>query len=476
MNLDQLVNKYKPHEVDFVFPVDKGDTSLYLDLSLLYESPDERWHKIQSLIYEYFNFYLKEYRLGAISETNLVDALIFPEVPYIALGYCRKGFWGGGGASKSAYSIKRVIFDDDSIREIGISAIAEMSIVVDKIGPDILSDMVANFGMHYLLDYTKEQVEIFGLETAEYQIGRALNVETMKWQPLPKVKLPYFENGEPRILVPRHLVRRLPVFSAMGFYKYFLRFILKQEENDKLGDIYRAIGKKPKISFKLVEAELKQKYGSLSAATRTIAKERPDIIKKYSEKPKLYEGLRKKRKKKEKIDWMKYIEELKNISGGKERAREYAELLRKIFTALYGEKLTNGNLEQKSLDSLFYYDIDFANGANTSLFNVIRNQGIKGGLLIIEAKNYDKTILGNSEFNQGLSYTISGARELIFLVSRDEISERDINRSRRHFLSHKVLIFPLGDADIINLINGRGKNESTFDEILIPRLKKILEA
>ncbi|GAI29847.1 unnamed protein product, partial [marine sediment metagenome] len=89
--LNELINKYKGHEVDFVLPSDIGDTPLYLDLYLLYESPDQRWHKVQTLIYEYFNSYLKKYRNREISEENLINALKFPEVPYIALGYCREG-------------------------------------------------------------------------------------------------------------------------------------------------------------------------------------------------------------------------------------------------------------------------------------------------------------------------------------------------------------------------------------------------
>lgn len=476
IQLDDLINKYKSHEVDFILPHNVGDTPLYLDLALLYESPDERWHKVQTLIYEYFNFYLKEYRTNQISEENLINALKFPEVPYIALGYCKQGIDGSGGNKDRGIAIKRKIFDDDKIKEIGINAIAEMSIEIESIGPDILSDMVANFAIYYLLDYTNEQVKTFDLKTAEYQIQRALDATSMKWKPLLKVKLPHFANGEPRLFVPKHLVRKLPLFSTKGFFNNFLRFILKQEGEDALVHTYQTIGEKPKISFKTVEEELKAKYGSLGKATRIIAKERPDLIKNYVERPNLYENLKRKRKKKETIDWNLYIESLKNMPGGQENAKNYADLLRKIFTALYNDKLVNGLLEQRSMEGIFHYDIDFANGADTPLFRIIRNHGIKGALLIIEAKNYKKTDLGNKEFNQSLSYTIAGGRELIFLATRDNISEKDMERSKRHFLSHKILTVPFGDEDIIALLNARKTDSKEFDKILIPKIQKILEA
>ena len=476
IKLDDLINRYKSHEVDFVLPNNIGDTPLYLDLALLYESPDDRWHKVQALIYEYFNFYLTIYRSKQISEENLIDALKFPEVPYIALGYCKNGIDGSGGSEDRGIAIKREIFDDENIKEIGIDAIAEMSIEIESIGPDILSDMVANFAIYYFLDYTNEQVKTFDLKTSEYSIRRVLDVSSMKWKPLLKVKLPYFENGEPRLLVPKHLVRKLPIFSTTGFFKNFLRFILRQEAEDALVPIYKTIGKKPKVSFETVKEELKIKYGSLGKATRIIAKERPELIKNYVRNPNLYANLKGKRRKKEDIDWKSYVESLRNMPGGVENAKNYADLLRKVFTVIYKDKLVNGLLQQRSMDGIFYYDIDFANGANTPLFRVIRNQGIKGALLIIEAKNYKKTDVGNKEFNQSLSYTILGGREVIFLASRDNVSEKDIERARRHFLSHKSLILPLGDDDIISLIDNRKEDPEEFDKFLIPRIQKILEA
>lgn len=320
MTLNELVNKYKSHEVDFVLPREEGDIPIYLDLFLLYKSPDQRWHKVQALIHEYFNFYLKKYRSNKISGENLIKMLKFPEVPFIALGYCEKGIYGSGGGKDRGKDIKSAIFDNKVIQEIGINVLAEMSITIEDIGPDILSDMVANFAMDYLLDYTNEQVEIFGLSTAEYQIERALEPRTMTWNPRLKVKLPYFESGQPRILIPKHLVRKLPVFSTLGFYRNFLRFILKQEE-DRLIHTFRTIGKRPKVSFKQIEKELKLKYGSLEAAARIIAQNKPGLVKKYIQKPKLYESVKRKRKKKETIDWNVYIESIKNMPAIKKMLR-----------------------------------------------------------------------------------------------------------------------------------------------------------
>ncbi len=171
-----------------------------------------------------------------------------------------------------------------------------------------------------------------------------------------------------------------------------------------------------------------------------------------------------------------YIKELEKIPAGRKHAKAYAEQIRKIFTALYDGEFVNGELEEHSVDGLYFYDVTFGNSAKTSFFQFLRNQGIKAGLTLFEAKNYDKTKIGNAQYNQASGYTILGGREIVFLVSRDSVDDKSIQRARRHFLSHKVLILPLSDKDIIEVLKGRKNNPEQFDIPLITRAKKIMEA
>lgn len=141
---------------------------------------------------------------------------------------------------------------------------------------------------------------------------------------------------------------------------------------------------------------------------------------------------------------------------------------------MYGDNLLRGKIEKKSVDGVFRYDINFLNASTTGLFKIINNQGIKSGLLIIEAKNYDKTTVANKEFNQSLAYTIKDVRELVFLIKRSDITPDDILKSRRHFLTHKVVIMPLCDADIETLLRNRADDSTDFDDFLNDRLQEII--
>lgn len=475
--LNSLIEQYKEHEVDFVFP-SIDDTPVYIDINLLYHSPERRWHEVQSIIHEYFNQYLERYRKNTIDEGELIKALEFPEVKFIALGYCVNGKDGRGGAKEKAIAIKKHIFDDDTVQEIGIEALARMSIIIPNVGPDTFSDMVANLGIQYLIDYTNEQVELYNLKTADFQIGHSFNIDRWEWEPIPKVKLPYFETEvsvEPRILVPRHLVRKVPVFSPEGFYENYLKYILRHEEEHRI-HAARTIGRKPKVLFKNVLNDLKNKYGKKGIAIREIVRRRPELLSDYVANPETYIEEKRKKKTKEKINWQIYIDEIEGLPRGQSGAKAFAEYLRKVFTAMYSGHLTNGKLEEVSEDRVFRYDICFGNGATTPLFKMVNNQQFSAGVLIIEAKNYDVTTLGNKEFNQGRAYTIVQGREFVILASRNSITTKDIRRSRRHFLTQRCLILPIDCKDILRLLEERKVDKLRFDEFLTERVKEILQA
>ena len=474
MDLDKLITKYKPYELDFVVPDPNGDVKVYLDLYLMYESKDPEWHEVQAIIFEYLNTLLVGYRSKKISKAQLIDLLYFPEVEAIGFGYCKEGVSGSGTSTKRAQLIKKAIFDDPKVQQFGIETLAKTSIQIEGIGPDLLSDLVANFALLNLIKYTEEQVKTFGLKTMTVGLARAYDARTKKWISLPKVNLPYFSNGEQRILVPRHISRRMPILSTSEFYKGFLKYILQDEEIARRR-ILSTFGEIPKVKIKEIEKGLEKDYESVGLAARKIAKERPDLVKNYAENPHKFDIKRKPRK--SKIDWRAYSKELKEIPTGIKFAKAYAEFLRKVFRAMYGDNLLRGKMETKSVDGVYRYDVNFLNASETAFLKIVRSQQLKAGLLIIESKNYAQTTeVANKEFNQSLSYGIINAREVIFLVKREPITQADITRSKSIFLRHKIVVLPMSDEDIIKMLELRHISEMNFDEFLNDRLQEILSA
>lgn len=471
--LNDIKSKHPQYEVDFIFPDADGDIKVYLDLYLMYESKDQTWNAIQAIIFDYFNNLLKEYRTNKISENELVSKLHFPEVELIGFGHCASGIKGQGGRTERASLIKNAIFDNKQVSDFGIESLTKIAIEIPGIGPDLLSDLVGNFAVEALLEYTKEQVETFSLKTIKVPIPRYYDLTKKQWGTITEFDLPYFLNNgeaEPRILVPRQIVRRMPILSVDQFQKGFLKYVLQDEEVSRIR-IINTFGETPKVNIKDIEAKLEREYGSVSLATRKIASERPELVKKYAENPHKYKNRRRPRKRK--IDWQVYINELKNIPAG-EDPQKYTEFLRKTFSVLYGDNLLRGHIERRSVDNVFRYDINFLNASQTSFFKILNNQGIKSGLLIIEAKNYNKTKTTNKEFNQCLAYTIKDARELVFLIKRQDVNKEDIEKSKRHFLAHGVVILPLGDIDVIKLLSNKEILGDSFDDFLNERLQEIL--
>ncbi len=473
ISLDELCSNYKPFELDFITPDPKGDVRAYLDLYLMYESRDPEWHEVQAHIFNYFNQLLVDYRSNKISEEQLLIALNFPEVQAIGLGYCKEGVKGKGTHLERAGLIKEAIFDNTEIAEFGIEALAKTSIQIEGIGPDLLSDLVGNFALFNLIEYTKEQVKTFNLKTISVSLPNGYDFNTRKWVPAIKVDLPHYENGGYRLLVPRHISRKMPILSTSEFYNGCLKYVLQNEELSR-EKILSTIGKEPKVKIKDIEKSLESKYGSVHLAARIIAQERPELVKGYAENPHQFDS--KRRPRKQKIVWQTYINEIKALPTGSKSSREYSLLLLKIFKVIYGENLLRGKIETTSHGEIYRYDLNFLNASTTAFFNVLRNQQIKAGLIIIEAKNYGLTNVSNKEFNQSLAYTIKNGRDFIFLIQRDGVTEDDIKKSKEIYLRHRCIVLPLGDNDIVKMIEGRKDSEDTFDIFLNERLQQILSA
>ncbi len=471
--LDDIVKEYKPFELDFVMPKDGGDVRVYLDLYLMYESKDPEWHEVQALIFDYFNKLLKKYRAKKISPDELINNLLFPEVQEIGFGYCKKGVEGKGTSIERAKLIKKAIFDNPDIKEFGIEELAKTSIQIEGIGPDLLSDMVANFALFNLIEYTAEQVKTYSLKTITVNLSNGFDIKTMSWKPAVKVNLPYFKNGEHRLLVPRHISRRMPILSTEEFYKGFLKYVLQDEEVSRLR-ILSTFGKEPKVKILDVEKELEKEYKTVHLAARIIAKQKPQLVDKYSKNPHIFDSKRKPRK--PKIHWQGYIDELKNLGTGNKLSKAYSLLLLKIFTALYDSNLLRGKIETTSYKEIYRYDLNFLNASTTAFFKVLANQNIKAGLLMFEAKNYGSTDVSNKEFNQSLAYTVKDGRDFIFLIQRADVTKADIEKSKSIYLRHRSIVFPLSDKDVIELVEQRKGSVDAFDSFLQERLQQILSA
>lgn len=473
ITLSDLIKKYKPFELDFVSPDPKGDVRVYLDLYLMYESKDPEWHEVQAFIFDYFNQLLIAYRAKNISEDDLIGKLNFPEVQAIGFGYCEEGVKGKGTHRERAILIKKAIFDDTNVLSFGLEELAKASIQIEGIGPDLLSDLVGNFALFNLIEYTKEQVNTYNLKTITVNLPNGYDSREKRWRPAVKLDLPYFDNGDYRLLVPRHISRRMPILSTNEFYKGFLKYVLQDEELSRRR-ILGTFGKKPKVKIKDLEKNLENRYESIHLAARIIAKERPQLVKDYAKNPHQFES--KRRPREQKIPWQDYIKEIKSLPSGNKSSRDYSLLLLKIFKAVYGGNLLRGKIETVSHGEVYRYDLNFLNASTTSFFKVLSNQKIKAGLIVIEAKNYGSTDVGNKEFNQSLAYTITDGRDFIFLIQRDEVTEADIKRSKEIYLRHRCIVMPLSDKDIVELIERRKEFDDIFDDFLEERLQQILSA
>lgn len=178
------------------------DAQFHVDPHLLDSSAVPEMVSARATLLDYFEEIIQ--LIGASSSTR--DALsrearrrlTFPEIPYVGLGYTAGGRAGSGIGDALALQLTQTAHEIVSagIRDPVIFEL--VGLFEEGIGADRVSDMVISITLPHFLDFSSRVVAEFGLNSREVRVGgRAYAV--------PRI------NGDPLILVPKDVLRHLPV-------------------------------------------------------------------------------------------------------------------------------------------------------------------------------------------------------------------------------------------------------------------------
>lgn len=238
------------------------DVELFIDPFLVNHTDNPYFVKAKDQIAKFFQ---KAFELVAIANKTKSKAvkqkalamLEFPEVNEIGLGYSqfRKGAGSGGTYSKLLYnSISEYL--SMGLKPEDTNQLETMSIFVEGIGPDRISDFTANILKPYLIKYTQDICKKHKIPMEKVGIENAKFDETdLEWHD-EYVELPVNPYGGALLLVPKYFLRRLPTINDLEFENYLsskeseiLRSILDKEiaKNLDKNKLLRILKMKPDI-------------------------------------------------------------------------------------------------------------------------------------------------------------------------------------------------------------------------------------
>lgn len=267
----------KTDKDDWFDPLLDFDTKLFIDPFLIFQTDHPIFKDSHKKVVSFFNeiFKLIAQSHGdknSVHYKKAVQALVFPEVYELCLGYASQDTRGAGSAQSFAKGIAEAIQDSIARGLKDIRHFEELSIFNLGIGADRISDMTGNLLKEELIAYTKEVIARHSLPTEEVNVRNgSFNFQFVIWSH-PKVKLPVNNQSKkgktPILLVPAEFLRPLPTINPDDFYKFLeindnsiLRLNLSYELKKRINkeEIIRIARENPEAVAKYVNQKEKEK-------------------------------------------------------------------------------------------------------------------------------------------------------------------------------------------------------------------------
>lgn len=209
---------FTQEEVDFAIPFLDEDIPLYLDPFLLWKSPSQMDNSLHSTITNSFNF------LGSLylKDENIAIEILkeLSECDEVGLGDS-KTKQGKKIGDKFAIQILSSFKDIPQIKEQGVTHFEVLQLLIEGFSKDRVSDISCNFIKSFLIDYTIQQCDKYGIprEFASVQLFDAKNFKIVS----EKIILPVNPiTKAPILLAPKRWLRFVPWIS---YEDYFTNYI-----------------------------------------------------------------------------------------------------------------------------------------------------------------------------------------------------------------------------------------------------------
>jgi hypothetical protein len=435
-----LIQGFSQHEVDFVIPRVGVDLPLGIDPFLLYKSRDPEIVGLHQNMIGAFN-----HGVSLISENKERDAqrlFDFPEVEEIGLGYAKNSKRGSGMGVFLGSLVIETLKESPAFRERGIRHIEEMQLVSVGIAQDRTSDMAANLIKGYLADYTQKQCQQLGIPMASgVPLQHIFDFENLEWYD-DYLELPLNPiDKSPLLFVPRRLVRALPWINFDDYLRQeFTAYLTAKRVRQKTKGTTAPLAAPDKSHIVTVSRKEVERISRFVAKKEEDASQAQPSTGYLNDKETCIEGERLKAR-------------LASIAPGREEAKNYQVMVLEILNYLFNPELSDGRMEERTIDGTERRDIIFTNESDQSFWDYVRQEH-SSFLVMFEVKNTSD--MNNMYLNQTAIYLGDRLGYLGFVVTRYKADEAQIRKSYLIYNDSqpkRKIILILSDDDLIEMIN-----------------------
>lgn len=466
-------------ELDFVDVDVTTDTRVFISPTAI-RLMDTPWAaECTSLIQDYFQEVLDAIRAGSDSRAKfLLRSLREPNETHLGLSSGESQ--GRSLGPKSAIEVWNALRKSAAVKSGLLQDLEETVLMIDGIGPDIISDITTNIIREPLIRYTQEACDYYDIPTQSVDSGPLWNQSQKTWGNRPE-QLPMIK-GEKVLLVPKIIVRRHPVYDADHYMRHFVLEYLKEiEESDPTSDLVRILKDGTRKGLK---GKIGERYGFKIDRKKAITKQ---TIK----NPKLLEDYKSSREAAaiplthseiagaahvQAPDWDALLKAVTVLTPGAADADAYEKAIEGLLSALFYPSLVHPQRQRKINNGRKRLDIVYSTRGNNDFFEWVHKK-YTAPYFLVECKNY-KNDVANPEVDQLIGRFGPSKGKVGLLVCR-KIEDRALLTARLRDAAKdgQGYIIALDDSDLAKLVaSAKGQNlfaddfkllRDRFDELVL---------
>lgn len=441
--------------LDFVDVDVNADTAVFVDPHAIRSIESEFTDECVSLIQNFFGEILRLAKTGDdVSARALLDPLREPNETHLGLSkgesrgralgeYLANEIWKNLKASKA---IKTGLIED----------LEDTLLLIDGIGPDIISDVTTNIIRGPLIAYTAEMCSACGMPlTHNVDPGPLWNPLKKRWEER-YASLPYGPKAK-LLLIPKAIVRKQLGYDVGEYHRDYILEQLVQRELSANTELVRLIRTKKGTKKKVFKKDVRKKYGSSKSLILNESLKNPELLADYRREkqgnkvdPLTHEEISANLSI-PKPEWDKLLDGVTKIPPGTQHASEYESAVAGLLTALFYPSLVFPVQQHPIHQGRKRLDISYSNAAKGVFFSWLA-QHYPSPKVIVECKNYSGEV-ANPELDQ-LSGRFSPNRGMVgILVCREfDNKSRFLERCRDTAQDQRGFIIALDDDDLKALV------------------------
>lgn len=440
-------------ELDFV------DIPLETDLPVFVEptairSLGTRWsNQCVSLLQSFFASVLAAVKKG--DKERAIELLAsLRERNEFHLGYSSGKSRGHAFGTGAAGSVWDSLLRSKAARTGVLKDLEDTALLIDGVGPDMISDAVCNIIRGPLIEYTQDMCRYYDIPMKSgIASGPIWDMQEEKWLAT-FVDLP-LPQGEKLVLIPKAIVRLAGSYDVGEYYRHFLLPELQRQHLTSGSALVEVLKNKKR---RVTKKSLMDHYGRDKAAVSSLTETNPAILEKYKRAKEAEPSPPMSNRALAEIEntvnpnLTDLLAKVVKIPAGKKHATEYERAVERLLSALLYPSLTYPQRQKPINEGRKVLDLMFNNNAVEGFFAWLAKH-YTAPYIFIECKNYTEDVK-NPELDQ-LSGRFSPSRgQFGLLVCRGVSDRKKIDAMCRDTAKDgRGYMIVLDDADLKTLVS-----------------------